>query len=138
MSKQVYISVPATNFIRKDFYKRIGEIVSELGYEPYISHLHTTLAKNPDVTPKDAYAIYKKKIQSSCLVIVNAEKPSWDVGIELEIAASSGIPVIILYEHTAKVSKLVRGLPSVKANISYQNDKVALSYLKEQIQKINP
>ena len=138
MSKQVYISVPATKFIRRDLYERIGAIVSELGYEPYISHLHKTLEEHTYVLTTDAYPIYKKKIQSSCLVIVNAGRPSLDVGIELEIAASSGIPIILMYEHSAKVSKLVRGLPSVKASISYQNEKVALSYLKEQIQKINP
>lgn len=136
--KTIYVSGALTNSGRRKLYERIGEVISELGYEPYIPHLHTDPVKNPDISPETVYRIDKERVQSSCLVVAYVGLPSFGVGAELEMANEKGIPIILMYELNTKVSRLVRGIPSVKVQISYQSQEVALEYLRENIQKINP
>ncbi len=133
MKKRVYVSGALTNSGRREFYEKIGEVVSELGYEPYIPHLHTDPVKNPDVSPKEVYRIDKERVQSSSLIIAYVGEPSLGVGAELEMASEKGIPIILLYEKTAKVSRLARGIPSSRTEITYISEVDALRDLKEVI-----
>ena len=136
--KTIYISGALTNSNRKELYEKIGETVRELGYEPYIPHMHTDPEKHKNIRVRDVYNIDKKMVENSCLMVAYVGIPSLGVGAELEMANAKGIPIILMYEFTANVSRLVRGIPSVKAQIVYQSVDVALNYLRDNIQKINP
>jgi transcriptional regulator with XRE-family HTH domain len=63
----------------------------------------------------DATAVYqldRRRVLSADLLIVMANRPSFGVGQELEIAASFSVPTILLLRAGTKVSRMVTGSPA--------------------------
>ena len=74
--------------------------------------------------------------QTSLLVVL-ALSPSWEGGIEIEIARQNNVPVWLLCPrrklHGHKIHRLLRGNPAVKETIVYGSRKDALYELREKI-----
>jgi hypothetical protein len=71
-----------------------------------------------------------QQIMSSDLLIAYVGTPSLGVGAGLECATAKGVPIILLYEKGARVSRIVRGIPTVIAGIQFSDCKDALTQLK--------
>ena len=134
MKAQVYISGALTNSSRKEFYEKIGKLLEEIGYQPYIPHLHTDPEKNPDATPTEVYTVDMMQVEKSAMVIAYVGYPSLGVGAELEHANAKGIPLILLYEVGEKVSRLVLGVPTVQKVIDYRCEEEALREIRNLLQ----
>lgn len=134
MKGQIYISGALTNSSRKEFYEKIGKLLEEIGYQPYIPHLHTDPEKNPDATPTEVYTVDMMQVEKSTIVIAYVGYPSLGVGAELEHANAKGIPLILLYEVGEKVSRLALGIPTVQKVIAYRSEEEALREIKDLLQ----
>ena len=126
MKAQIYISGALTNSSRKEFYEKIGQLLEEIGNQPYIPHLHTDPEKNPDATPAEVYKVDMMQVEKSAIVIAYVGYPSLGVGAELEHANAKGIPLILLHEVGEKVSRLALGIPTVQKVIAYRCEEEAL------------
>lgn len=132
------------------FYEAIGQIVESLELTAYIPHQNTDPVRHKDVTPKEVDMIDRSAVTSAILVVAVADNPSLGVGIEVEMAYHANKVVILLCQeqHIAqrRISRLIRGNPSVIKEIIYVDfdealsklEKFLRSYLKEQAESILP
>jgi hypothetical protein len=138
--KVVYISGPLTGVRNIDnlrnFYENVGAIVSLLGAKPYIPHQHSDPIKHPNISPRKVYLLDRKNVCNADLVIAYVGIPSIGVGQEIEIANRYCKPVVLLYETNRTVSRMVRGNPSVMAEVVGPDWRGILSNLEEIIQEL--
>jgi len=146
--KPVYVCGPLTELppgkqeTTKRFYERIADLCKEVtGVRAFVPHEHYDPVKHASYTPPQVDAAERRQVceHTSCLIVVPVA-PSWGGGIEVEMAYRSGIPVILLCEsekiEQRKISRLLRGNPSVAAEIPYTTEKEALEKLYVELGKI--
>ena len=135
--KKVYISGPFTFAARPEeimcFYEAIGDLCSNLGLVPYLPHRKTNPWNHPKVPPGEIFFTDKAEVQTSALVIAYVGEPSHGVGMELAYAEMANIPVILLYEKDAKISRILRGIPTVVAEVTFSGKQEAILQLYEVI-----
>lgn len=119
--KQVYISGPLTNSSKKELYELLGEEFEKCGFSAYIPHQHTDPKKNADIKPKEVYQTDYRKIIESSLIVAYVGEPSLGVGQEIQIAAFHQIPILLVFEKGAKVSRMTLGNPMVKQTFQFEN-----------------
>jgi len=95
------------------FYELIAEIAAACDLLPYLPHRATDPVAHADLDARSVYAIDRAHIERSVLVIAYAGTPSFGVGIEVEIARERGVPVILVAERDAVVSRILVGSPAV-------------------------
>jgi len=114
---EVYVSGALTSVAdvprARLFYELIAEIAAACGLVPYLPHRATDPVIHADLDPRSVYAIDRAHIERSALVIAYAGTPSFGVGIEVEIARERAIPVILVAERDAVVSRILVGSPAV-------------------------
>lgn len=118
--KQVYISGPLTNSSKKELYELLGEEFEKCGFSAYIPHQHTDPKKNADIKPKEVYQTDYRKIIESSLIVAYVGEPSLGVGQEIQIAAFHQIPILLVFEKGAKVSRMTLGNPMVKQTFQFE------------------
>ena len=108
-----------------------AKILIEKGFEieAYVPHLVSDPLKNPTMTPREVYELDRNQVANSNLIIVYAGVPSFGVGMEVEIASEYKVPVILLMEKSAQVSRMVRGNPTVIAELRFDGFSDALGQL---------
>lgn len=120
--KTIYISGPLTGVSNitslKNFYEQIGNICFQLGMQPYIPHKHSDPILHRDLLPETIYRMDRDHISNSDWVVAYVGSPAVGVGQEIEIARECNIPVILLYETGRTISRMVRGNPTVKAEVT--------------------
>ncbi|MBD2294051.1 XRE family transcriptional regulator [Anabaena sphaerica FACHB-251] len=114
----------------KALYEKIGLVCEEIGLQAYVPHLHTDPVKNPDITPREVFDKDKHQVSISDLVIAYLGSLSFGVGMELAYAENNKIPIILLYETGKRISRFPRGIPTVIAEIQFNDDEDALIQLK--------
>ena len=132
------------------FYEDIGQVVESLGLSAYIPHQNTDPVRHKDVTPKEVDLIDRTAVTSSMLVVAVADNPSLGVGIEVEMAYHANKVVVLLCQEQRiaqrRISRLVRGNPSVIKEIIYVDfdealtklEKFLRAYLNEQAESVLP
>ena len=65
-----------------------------------------------DVLPEPVYRTDRQRVVGSRLIIVLATKPSTGVGQEIEIAATHGVPIILVAREKTSISRMVLGSPA--------------------------
>lgn len=120
--KTVYISGPLTGVSNitslKNFYEQIGNICFQLGMQPYIPHKHSDPILHRDLLPETIYRMDREHVSSADWVVAYVGTPAVGVGQEIEIAREYNIPVILLYETERAISRMVRGNPAVRAEVT--------------------
>jgi nucleoside 2-deoxyribosyltransferase len=119
----------------KAFYEKIGLLCEEIGFQSYVPHLHTDPVNNPDITPREVFDKDKHEVSISDLVIAYLGSLSFGVGMELAYAENNKIPIILLYETGKRISRFPRGIPSVIAEIQFNDYEDALNQLKNVLLK---
>jgi len=134
---QVYISGALTSIRQKVrveiLYEKIGKLCESKGMRAYIPHLEKNLDKNPHITFYEMYRSNMEQVDYSDLVIAYVGVPSQGTGMEIERAHGNGTDVFILSEKEKKVSRMVRGCPSVKGHVEFYDFKEAMQELEELI-----
>lgn len=110
-------------------------VCEEVGLQAYVPHLHTDPVNNPDITPREVFEQDKHQVSISDLVIAYLGSLSFGVGMELAYAENSKIPIILLYEAGKRISRFPRGIPSVIAEIQFNDYEDALNQLKNVLLK---
>lgn len=134
-NKKVYISGPLTHTkqpteVRK-LYEMLGTLCEEYNLDPYIPHLKTDPLVHKNISDFEVYKTDKDQVLSSSLVVANVGEPSNGVGMEIAYADDAGIPIVIMHERDAVVSRIVKGPPTVIAEIVYSTLSEALHLLSE-------
>jgi 2'-deoxynucleoside 5'-phosphate N-hydrolase len=119
----------------KALYEKIGLVCEKVGLQAYVPHLHTDPVNNPDITPREVFDKDKYEVSISDLVIAYLGSLSFGVGMELAYAENSKIPIILLYETGKRISRFPRGIPTVIAEIQFNDYEDALNQLKEVLLK---
>jgi hypothetical protein len=131
MNSKVFVSGALTGIADaetvKSNYEHIGRLCEQLGLEAYIPHLYTDPIANPDVPSREVYEVDSYHVRTAGLVIAYVGLPSLGVGQEIEIARQYGVPVVLVYERTHRVSRMTRGSPGVVAEIPYDSFDEVLS-----------
>lgn len=118
--KQVYISGPLTNSSKKELYELLGAEFEKCGFSAYIPNQHTDPKKNADIKPKEVYQTDYRRIIESSLLVAYVGEPSLGVGQEIQIAAFHQIPILLVFEKEAKVSRMTLGNPMVKQTFKFE------------------
>ena len=136
--KSIYICGPLTELDSEIIptVKRLYEIIADVclevtGIRAFVPHEHYDPKKNANFTPQEVDGAERDQVcNKTSLLIVIAIAPSWGGGIEVEMANTSNVPVIILCEkeklEAKKISRLLRGNPAVKKVITYKTQKDAI------------
>ncbi|MEA5531348.1 XRE family transcriptional regulator [Dolichospermum sp. UHCC 0684] len=119
----------------KALYEKIGLVCEKVGLQAYVPHLHTDPVNNPDITPREVFDKDKYEVSISDLVIAYLGSLSFGVGMELAYAENNKIPIILLYETGKRISRFPRGIPTVIAEIQFNDYEDALNQLKEVLLK---
>lgn len=131
---KIYVSGALTDIENpaetKAFYEKIGLLCEEIGFQAYVPHLHTDPVNNPDISPREVFDQDKYQVSISDLVIAYLGSLSFGVGMELAYAETNKIPIILLYETGKRISRFPRGIPTVIAEIQFNNYEDALNQLK--------
>lgn len=133
---KVYISGALTSIPRdgealKIFYERLGALCEALGYESYVPHLKADPIKFPGFTPSEVYEMDSAAVIAADLMIAYVGLPSLGVGQELEIAREHSIPIILLMEQGATVSRMARGNPLVIREIRFSSYEEVIDQLPD-------
>lgn len=121
------------------FYEALADVCQQvLGDRAFLPHEHYPI-EHRDFTPENIYIAVRKQICTlTSMFVVVPIAPSWDCGMEVEMARQSGVPVIILAERAkldaGKISRLLRGSPAVGAVIVYEDAQHALYQLDAHLQ----
>lgn len=114
--KQVYISGA-----NKEIYELLGAEFERCGFTAYIPNQHTDPKKNDNIKPKEVYQTDYRKIIESSMLVAYVGEPSLGVGQEIQIASFHQIPILLVFEKGAKVSRMTLGTPGVKQKFQFEN-----------------
>lgn len=117
----------------KDFYVSIADICKEtIGKRAFVPHENFDPIRHENFSPRNVDKKERKQIYDrTSLLIIVAITPSWGGGIEVEMANRSHVPAVLLYKKGKKISRLLRGNPSIKHTIIYQTPNGALRELRK-------
>lgn len=116
---QAYVSGPysglpaAEQAVLGDRYELIQEVCEDENYTCYCPHQHGDFNEENGTTPEELYRRKATRVGSMELVIAECSLPSVSVGIVCQMADAREIPVLLVAQQGAAVSRLVRGLPHV-------------------------
>jgi transcriptional regulator with XRE-family HTH domain len=92
---------------------RDGDVLSDAlvrrGVELYRPAVSQHPSTNEGLPAEEVYAAARSLIVGADLLVLHGGWPSFGVGQELEIAASAGVPVLLLNPASARVSRMVLG-----------------------------
>ena len=126
----------------KRFYARIAdscEVV--LGVRAFVPHEHYDPVRHAGFKPSEVDAAERRQVcELTSLLIVVPIAPSWGGGIEVEMAYRSGVPSLLLCERAKlearRISRLLRGNPSVISTVTYDTTDEALESLRLNLRTI--
>lgn len=138
---KIFFAGPLTDLpnpeLTKTFYEKLSSVAQKLGYEAFWAYQHgTDPLKNPDVTPQEVNRRDIEELSKNDLLIAYVGLPSTGTGIEIEYAHAHNIPVVLMYEQGKKISRMLRGDPSVKKEIVFTSPDDALVQLETYLSSI--
>lgn len=127
-NKSVFLSVPLvallwdTNENRRyrAFYGQLAKTCQQRNFEVYEPYFYGHPVEHDYIRPDEIYNNNRRKIANSVLLIAYVGITSSGVSMEVEIANSNYVPVILLYEDekAGSVSKMLLGCPVAKDHIT--------------------
>jgi len=91
---------------------KIAEVAKEYALYVYQPRKATDPLRHKDVGASAVYRLDRRRVLDADLLIVIANRPSFGVGQEIEIAGSHSIPTILLVREGTVVSRMVTGSPA--------------------------
>jgi nucleoside 2-deoxyribosyltransferase len=139
---RIFFAGPLTGLknpeITKTFYKKMGEVAARCGFDFFWAFQSgTDPVKNPGVDPEYIYYKDLKELEESNLMIAYVGEPSPGTGQELEYAREHNIPVYLVFEKSARVSRMILGNPAVKGTIEFSDESDAIDQLGKLLNSID-
>lgn len=139
---RIFFAGPLTNLQHPDktkaFYKKLAALTEKNGIEYFWAFLNgTDPIANPDVPANKVYEVDKGQLEQSDVMVAYVGEPSTGTGMEIEIAKNRGIPVYLIYEKGARVSRMLRGCPAVKGEIVFTDENDGLTQFDALLKKLN-
>lgn len=137
--KTAYICGPLTELKSdqreavKKFYERLADVYESItGIRAFVPHEHYDPVMHAQFTPQEIDLAERWQVMmKTSLLIAVAIEPTWGGGIEVEMANRSGVPAVVVCPeeklHERKISRLLRGNPTVSRIIAYSSHDDALS-----------
>jgi cytosine/adenosine deaminase-related metal-dependent hydrolase/nucleoside 2-deoxyribosyltransferase len=122
---------------KKDFYNQLAETAKNFGFDPYVPHHRSDPQKNPDLTPEDVLEMNMDLLTDADILIAYVGEPSLGTGMELMFAWQRELPIILLYEKEARVSRMARAVVPSVHQIAFEAVPDALARLGEILSKIS-
>lgn len=116
----------------------VSKICSGLDIDLYEPIKSTDPVSHPQVSPEDVYNLDRERVSSSDLLIHVADYASTGAGEELDIAQSALIPIVLINHGSARVSRMVTGIPAFKLEITYDNLEELELELRQRLTEIRP
>lgn len=110
----------------------------EVGFEVYFPGDHTDPVRDPHVEPDEVFRIDRDRVKSADLVLFALHAPSVGVGLELEMARASLLPVVFLIPDGVRVSRMARGVPAVKAEVAFTDAGMLRERLRTALVRLRP
>lgn len=139
LPKMVYVSGALSDMSEEErrrlraFYRDIGRVCKEFGYEVYLPHIYGDPKLVANKTPEEIDEIDRLAVTLSYIVIAYVGVASLGVGIEIEMANHACKPVVLLYEQerldARRISRLVRGNGAVVNEIVFTDFDDAIAQL---------
>lgn len=104
-------------------------------YEPRKA---TDPVHHPDVSDSQVWALDKKEVLASDLVIHLAHHPSTGSGEELAYAEGSMIPIMLISHSGTRVSRMVTGIPAIQIHLRYSEPEELREELGRRLSEIRP
>ena len=115
-----------------------SKVCSDLDIDLYEPIKSTDPVSHPQVSPEDVYNLDRKRVSKSDLLIHVADYASTGAGEELDIAQSALIPIVLINHGSARVSRMVTGIPAFKLEITYNSFEELEIELRQRLTEIRP
>ncbi|MBP9864195.1 hypothetical protein KBC54_01950 [Patescibacteria group bacterium] len=99
---------------RRDLYEALADTCVHQGLKAYLPHLVSDPTRAASLTPEQVDDLDREAVVRSLLVVACVDEPSSGVGIEIEMAYHANRPIILVYPHSTRVSRLVLGSPAAR------------------------
>ncbi len=121
----------------KSFYTKLRDVAVAEQYDYFWAFLSgTDPVQNPDVSPRKVYYVDTRQLRHSDLMVAYVGEPSTGTGLEIEYARLCNVPVVILYEKNKRISRMLRGCPSVRKEIVFTSEKDCLKQFQKLLQDL--
>ena len=139
---RIFFAGPLTNLQNPDktkaFYDELGMIAQNLGFEFFWAFRNgTDPILNPEVTPQEVFKRDTEELAKSDLMVAYVGEPSVGTGEEIEFAREKNIPVVLMYEQTQPVSRMLRGNPIIKKELVYTTDEEGIRLFTEFLKELS-
>jgi transcriptional regulator with XRE-family HTH domain len=144
VSLEAYLASALTGLGRteKSLVIHVSDIVNlvckEVDIELYEPRKKTDPVYNPDVPDSEVFKIDHDRVVSSDLLIHLCHFPSTGSGEELNFAYNSLVPIILISHGDQRVSRMIKGIPSLKIQIQYQDPEDLRTMLVGRLLEIRP
>ena len=116
----------------------IEKVCQSLEIDLFEPRLASDPVNHPELSSEKVFADDRKRVLRSDLVIHIANYPSTGSGEELDIASGALVPIVIVAQGDVRVSRMVKGIPALKLDITYGNIDELEDELRERLTEIRP
>lgn len=126
----------------RDFMFTLSHLVSEIcsrhGISLYEPRNVTDPVHNADIPDWEVWHTDRERVVGSDLLIHLAHFPSTGSGQELSFAFDAMVPIIVVSKASARVSRMVTGIPGMVISIPYAQPEELAERLESVLQRIRP
>jgi transcriptional regulator with XRE-family HTH domain len=109
---RAYVSGALTGAERADahdLYEAAAEVLRAHGLTAYVPHMATDPVMHPTIAADAVYQRDRSEVVTADLVVAFVGRPSFGVGMELELAAAALVPILLVIPEGFRVSRMVTG-----------------------------
>lgn len=118
--------------------KVISEVCAFHEIELYEPRTATDPLKHPTVSASSVFKTDRERVLGSDLLIHLCHFPSTGAGEELGFAYSAVIPIVLVARRDTQVSRMVSGIPSLKVELRYEDEKDLERQLNDCLFQLRP
>jgi transcriptional regulator with XRE-family HTH domain len=96
----------------RSVFEQTAAVLEQCGFAAYVPHLATDPVRHPTVTASRVYETDRRQVATADLVVAFLSRPSFGVGMELEIAAGALVPLLVVAREGEPLSRMALGGPA--------------------------
>lgn len=98
----------------------VSQVCRRNGIDLYEPRKHTDPELHTEVPATEVYERDRARVLDSDLVVHLCHHPSTGAGEELEFARAALLPIVLIYPHEMRVSRMILGIPSLVVEVAYK------------------
>jgi transcriptional regulator with XRE-family HTH domain len=116
----------------------IRRACTSLGMTVYDPMEHTDPINFSEVSAGDVFLADRREVLSSDVLLALITEPSFGEGMELELARSTLLPVLLIVDGDKSLSKMVLGAPGVKHTVRFSDPSELFTAVVSGLRTLNP